>query len=198
AIPTEAAATLSLRTQQIIADETDVAAINDPLGGAYAIEALTSQIEAEVLKELVRLEAFPDGRAFEQMSADANLAGYRRQLQIDRGQRPMVGVNEHVLEVEAEEHIGLSATDVFEYDPAWREKQMARLETVKQRRDPATVQAASDRLVRAYSNRENIVEPLIGAVKAYLSIGEITSLLASVAGWDELERRHCFYINQFY
>lgn len=198
AIPTEAAATLSLRTQQIIADETDVTAVNDPLGGSYAIEALTQQIEDEVLKEVARLESYPDRQAFESMSADADLAGYRRQLQIDRGQRAMVGVNEHVLDEEAEEEIGLSANEIFEYDPAWRQKQMARLAKVKEERNPAAVEAARARLVQAYRDRENMVEPVVEAVKAYLSIGEITSLLASVAGWEELERRHCFYINQFY
>lgn len=198
AIPTEAAATLSLRTQQIIADETDVAAVNDPLGGAYAIEALTSQIEALAIEEIARLEALPDRRAFEQISADANMAGYRRQLQVDRGERRVVGVNEHMLPEEVEEQVGLSASDVFEYDPAWREKQVARLETTKRERDPVAAEAAKVRLAGAYRARENLVEPVIAAVKAYLSIGEITSLLASLQGWDELRNRHCFYTNEFY
>jgi len=198
AIPTEAAAILSLRTQQIILHETDAAAVVDPLGGSYCIEALTNQLEDEAGKLLEHLEAMGGEKAWAYIWEEAHQAGYRRQQAIDRGERAMVGVNCYVMEEEEEKALGLDVGQVFEYDPTWRDKQIARLEKVKRERDAQKVEAAKKRLVEAYEARENIIEPMMEAVQAYLSISEIVELLAAVYGMDELEKRHGFYLSFLY
>ncbi len=198
AIPTPAAATLSLRTQQIIADETDVASVADPLGGSYCIEALTDDIEREARALLQKLEAMTPVKAWQHMEGEADEAGYRRQRAIDAGERVVIGVNRHRIPEEEEEELGLQARQVFSYDPAWRDKQIARLEKAKRERDPRRVEAAKRILIEAYRARANIVSPMIEAVKSYLSIGEITQLLSGVDGAEELRRRHGFYMGQLY
>jgi len=110
----------------------------------------------------------------------------------------VVGVNCYVMEEEEEKALGLDIGQVFEYDPTWRDKQIARLEKVKRERDAQKVEAAKKRLVEAYEARENIVEPMMEAVQAYLSIGEIVELLTAVQGLDELEKRHGFYLSFLY
>jgi methylmalonyl-CoA mutase N-terminal domain/subunit len=198
AIPTPAAATLSLRTQQIIAHETDVASVADPLGGSYCIEALTDDIESEARTLLEELEAMAPGKAWEYMESEADEAGYRRQRAIDAGERVVIGVNRHRIREEEEEELGLEAKEVFNYDPAWRDKQIARLEKAKRERDPRRLEAAKRLLVEAYRSRTNIVPPMIEAVKSYLSIGEITELLSAAGGVQELRSRHGFYLGQLY
>lgn len=198
AIPTPAAATLSLRTQQIIAHETDVASVADPLGGSYCIEALTDDIEREARALLQKLEAMTPVKAWQHMEGAADEAGYRRQRAIDAGERVVIGVNRHRIPEEEEEELGLQARQVFSYDPAWRDKQIARLEKAKRERDPRRVEAAKRILIEAYRARANIVSPMIEAVKSYLSIGEITQLLSGVDGAEELRRRHGFYMGQLY
>ena len=198
AIPSEAAAVLSLRTQEIILGETDAAAVVDPLGGSYCLESLTNQIEREAGALVEKLEAMPEERAFQSISDEADQAGLRRQRAIDRGERVVVGVNQFVMDEEQEAALGFTPQQIFEYDPAWRAKQIARLDGAKRGRDPVRVEAASRQLAAAYRERANIIEPLIGAAKAYLSIGEMTELLAGVEGWPELRRRHGFYIDEFY
>lgn len=198
AIPTEAAAILSLRTQQIILHETDAAVVIDPLGGSYCIEALTNQLEDEAGKLLAHLEEMGGEKAWAYIWEEAHQAGYRRQQAVDTGERAMVGVNCYVMEEEEEKALGLDVGQAFEYDPTWRDKQIARLEKVKRERDAQKVEAAKKRLVEAYEARENIVEPMMEAVQAYLSIGEIVELLAAVHGLDELEKRHGFYLSFLY
>ena len=198
AIPTEAAATVSLRTQQIILHETDAAAVIDPLGGSYCVEALTDQIEDQVRSLLEELETMPGDQAWERMSNEAHDAGYQRQRAIDAEERIVVGVNRFRMEEEDEEALGLRPGGSFEYNPSWRDKQIARLEKVKRERDPGQVDAARARLVEAYSERTNIVPPMIEAVKAGLSIGEISELLAGVHGWEELRQRRGFAIGLLY
>jgi methylmalonyl-CoA mutase, N-terminal domain len=198
AIPTPAAAMLSLRTQQIIAHETDVASVTDPLGGSYCIEALTNEIETEARLLLEKLENMSATKAWEHMEGEADEAGYRRQRAIDAGERGVIGVNRYRIQEEEEEELGLEAKQVFNYDPAWREKQIARLEKAKRERDPRRVEAAGEMLVEAYRARANIVPPMVEAVKACMSIGEITALLAGAGGLENLRRRHGFYVQQLY
>jgi len=198
AIPAPAAAMLSLRTQQIVGLETDVAAVADPFGGSYCIEALTNEIEAEVCTILNKLENMSASKAWELMAGEADEAGYRRQREIDEGARTVVGVNRFRIDENEEEELGLEPREVFTYDPAWRDKQIARLERVKRERDTARVLDAGRQLAEAYRARENIVPPMLEAVKAHMSIGEITRLLADAGGWEQLRSRHGFYISNLY
>jgi methylmalonyl-CoA mutase, N-terminal domain len=177
ATPTEAAATLSLRTQQIIAWESGVTRVVDPLGGSFCIEALTREIEDRARAVLGELEALPDAAAFARMAEITRDEAYRRQLAIDRGDVTVVGVNAFRDEDDAEPDVAVQP-----YDPAWRDKQMARLEAARRDRDPDRAAAARARLAAAYRARDNVVPPMIEAVGAGLSIGEIARVRDEAVG----------------
>ena len=179
AIPTEASATLSIRTQQIIFYETGIANVLDPLGGSYCVETLTNQLEEQAREILDYLNRLSPERAFRYMEEEANEAGYQRQRAIDQGERVLVGVNKFVIEEEA---IPIHTVRLQGYDPRWRDRQIARLEKVKRERDPKKVEAAKKMLAQAYRSRVNIIEPIIEAVRAYLSIGEIAQVRKEVFG----------------
>jgi methylmalonyl-CoA mutase N-terminal domain/subunit len=168
--PTRAAATLSLRTQQIIDYESGVTRVVDPLGGSFCIEALTGQVERAARELLATLEALADRDAFARMDEITREEAYRRQRAIDRGEIRMVGVN---CFADPADEADAPRVEPLRYDPSWRDKQVRRLREARRRRDPARVETARGRLREAYRARENIVPPMIEAVRAYLSIGEI-------------------------
>ncbi|MBI4562500.1 MAG: methylmalonyl-CoA mutase [Candidatus Rokubacteria bacterium] len=178
AIPTELSATLSLRTQEIILHESGVAKVIDPLGGSYCVEALTNQLEAEALKLLETLEAMDPVAAFQWMDAETEEEAARRQRAFEADQRVVVGLNRFRVEDEA----WLPELPLFEYDPGWREKQIARLQRVRAERDPVLAGAARKRLAEAYRAKANIIPPMVEAVKAHLSIGEIARVREEVLG----------------
>lgn len=196
-IPSEFAQTLSVRTQQIIALESGLANVVDPLGGSWAIESLTDQLEAKAGEIFAGLAALPAKAAWEQISAASRDAAYERQLAIDRGDRPVVGVNCFEEEDEVELDFGPTKRAAPDYDPAWRDKQIARLARVKAERDPARFAAARDRLVAAYRDRENIIPPALEAAEACMSIGEMCAALTAVDGETELRRRGGFIIRLY-
>jgi methylmalonyl-CoA mutase N-terminal domain/subunit len=180
ATPTRAAATLSLRTQQIVAHESGVTRVLDPLGGSFCVEALTNQIEGAAREILAKLEGVPDGDAFDVMRQLTREEAYRRQRAIDAGEIKVVGVNcftDSPTDDEAAPRIEPSR-----YDPGWRDKQIRRLQAVRARRDPARAEAARRRLGEAYQARENVVPPMREAVTAYLSIGEIARVREAALG----------------
>ena len=180
ATPTRAAATLSLRTQQIIACESGVTRVVDPLGGSFCVEALTGQIEEAAAALLGKLEALPDRDAFDFMEELTRDEAYRRQQAIDRGQVKVVGVN--CFTDWPDDDADQPRIEPLRYDPGWRDKQIGRLEEARRRRDPARASLARARLEGAYRARENIVSPMIEAVKAYLSIGEIARAREAALG----------------
>ncbi|MFQ5830740.1 MAG: methylmalonyl-CoA mutase [Candidatus Methylomirabilia bacterium] len=186
AIPSEFSAVLSLRTQEIILHESGVAKVVDPLGGSYCIEALTDGLEDEAGKLLEKLEAMEPSRAFQWMEEQTEAEAAWRQRAIDAGQRVVVGVNRF-----ATDEQGVSALPLFEYDPAWRDKQIARLRKVRAERDPVAADRAETRLTQAYRERVNIISPMLEAVRAYLSIGEIARVRAEAMG--ELPFRGAMY-----
>lgn len=192
AIPTEASATLSVRTQQIILYETGVAKVLDPLGGSYCVEKLTHQLEVEAREILDHLNRLSPEKAFDYIDQEPDEAGYQRQRAIDQGERVLVGVNRFAME-EGEETL-MHPAKLQEYDPGWRERQIARLEKVKRERDPRRAEAARQRLAEAYRGRVNLIEPMMEAVKAYLSIGEIARIRKEIFGPPDLKRvggRYC-------
>jgi methylmalonyl-CoA mutase N-terminal domain/subunit len=180
AIPTRGAATLSLRTQQIVAYETGVTKVIDPLGGSFCIEALTAEIEGAADSLLQKLQSVPDTDAFALIVQLTRDEAYRRQQAIDRGEIKVVGVN--CFADEPAEEDGLPQVEVQRYDLGYRDKQIRRLEAVRERRDQAAVEKARERLGRAYRDRENIILPMLDAVKAYLSIGEIARVREAALG----------------
>jgi len=180
ATPTEASATLSLRTQQIIAHESGLANVIDPFAGSYCVEALTNQVEREAWGIYDRLLGMDDQEALNWMDSEIEEAAYTRQVAIDRGERVMVGVNRFVMD--EEEDARHFTPEPLQYNPSWREKQIRRLEEVRRKRDPEKVEETTKKLVAAYKEKVNIIPPMIEAVKAYLSIGEIALLREAAVG----------------
>ncbi len=186
ATPTKASATLSLRTQQIIACESGVAKVLDPLGGSYCIEAITNQLEEKAIEILEELAAMSPKKVFRHIIDQGRESGYLRQKAIDDDERPLVGVNRFTSE-ESNAKIDLGNVEILEYDLTWRDKQIERLNKVKKERDPVKVDRAKKLLEDAYREKVNIIRPMIEAVKAYLSIGEIVEIREKVYGQEDLE-----------
>ena len=195
AIPTPFAQTLAIRTQQIIAYESGVTRVVDPLGGSYCIEYLTNELERRAWALLEELEGMEPRQAWEVMSRESHESAYRRQVEIDSGRRVVVGVNRFTEGPEVD--LPQQVRESLKPNPEWRRKQMARLERVKRGRDEAQAQSALRRLVSAYRARENILPPTLEAVKAYCSIGEICQALAEAEGPDTLRRRGGFILRLY-
>src|SRR6266403_2487960 len=180
AIPSEEAMKVALRTQQIIAEETRVPNVADPLGGSYYVEALTTRIEAEVFRILRTVDelggtikAIEDGW-FQREIADTAYDVARRKAS---GEHVVIGVNKHV-EPAADQPIALHRVD-----PGVEARQIARLQAVRQGRDQATVAALLDRLEReAQDPAVNLMPVTIDLVRARASMGEIVARLRRVFG----------------
>jgi methylmalonyl-CoA mutase N-terminal domain/subunit len=179
ALPTEGSATVALRTQQILLHESGVANTVDPVGGAYAIEALTDEIESGVTSLLESIDAVGGTLAaietgFIQRRIDES--AYRTQQAIDAGTTVIVGVNRHV------EPSRSSQDAIFRIDPEMERRQIARLAHVRANRSAARWQQALTTVRDAAVSDANLVEPIIGAVEAHATLGEIAGVLRSVFG----------------
>jgi methylmalonyl-CoA mutase N-terminal domain/subunit len=178
ALPTEESARIALRTQQVIAAETGVVNTVDPFGGAYAVEALTSRIEAEATALLARIEAAGGTlAAIEQgfIQREIQESAYRAQQEIDRGDRVVVGVNRFATDEAAD-------IEVLRIDPEIEQRQVARVRALRRSRPAAEWAAALDGVVSAARSGDNLVPPIIGAVEALATVGEISDALRSVFG----------------
>lgn len=177
-IPTEESVTVALRTQQIIAYEAGVIQTVDPLGGSYYIEYLTDKIEREVFAYLEKIDRLGGAiRCIEQGYFQKELAesAYQFQKSVDAGERVIVGVNRFRNAVEAQ-------IPIFTVDDAVAARQIAKLNQVKTARDQARVAAALAALRAAAANNANLAVPMIAAVEAYATVGEISGILRSVYG----------------
>ena len=178
ALPTDASALLALRTQQIIASETGAADTVDPLGGAYYVEHLTTEIEQRATAYLARIEKIGGMlRAIEQgyVQREIGEAAYREQQDVEAGRRVIVGVNRY-------QAAGESPPSILRVDPAIVDRQRARLRQVRADRDGARVRTALSALERAAAGRDNLLPLLLDAVRAYATIGEICDVLRAVFG----------------
>jgi methylmalonyl-CoA mutase, N-terminal domain len=178
ALPSEESARLALRTQQIIAAETGVANTVDPVGGAYAIEARTAEIEREAraLIETIdqaggTLAAIESGRIQRQIQD----AAYAAQRAIETGEAVVVGVNRYATEDRA-------AIALMRIDPEGERRQAAAVAAVRQSRDAALWRAAIDAVARAAGDGTNLVPPIIAAVEARATLGEIADAMRRVFG----------------
>jgi methylmalonyl-CoA mutase N-terminal domain/subunit len=183
ALPTENAVRLALRTQQVIAHETGVVNTIDPLGGSYYLEDLTARLEAEAYDYFDRIErlggvvAAIKDNFFQREIADAS---FRYQAEVEARQRVVVGVNRYQLEREPE-------IEILRIDPALEEKQAARVQGLRARRDGAAVDAALAKL-KAGAERDttNLMPLLVDAARAYATLGEMCDALREVWGvWRE-------------
>jgi 2-hydroxyisobutanoyl-CoA mutase large subunit len=180
AIPTEDAMRMALRTQQIIADETNVANVIDPLGGSYYVEALTSEYEKRIVEILDYVDAhggtiklIEEGWFQKQISDFA----YETALRKQNGEKPVIGVNKFVMD--EEEH----AIETHPYDPTTAERQIARTRRVRAERDQAKVNALLDELVAvARDATRNIMPVTIDLVANGATMGDIIEKLKTVWG----------------
>jgi methylmalonyl-CoA mutase N-terminal domain/subunit len=179
ALPTEESARLALRTQQILAHEAGVTETPDPLAGSYYVETLTNELESAAQAYLDEIEAMGGTLAaieagFQQRQIQE--AAFRVQREIERGDRIVVGVNKYRDE-------GASTPPIQRIDPEGERGQIERLRRVRAERDPAAWQAALRRLEDAARGGDNLLPPLIEAVGAYATVGEISNQLR--AAWGE-------------
>jgi methylmalonyl-CoA mutase N-terminal domain/subunit len=178
ALPSESAVRVALRTQQIIAHESNVTQTVDPLAGSYFVESTTNRLEDQAYEYFDRIEklggVIPAMEAgfFQREIADA---AYRYQREIDTQQRIIVGVNQYV----SEEPLSIPLLDM---DARGYDRQVARLERVRGERDNAATQAALRRLEDAARDRVNLMPPILEAVHTYASLGEIMGVLRRVFG----------------
>ena len=179
ALPTEGSARLALRTQQIIAYETGVADTVDPLGGAWAVEAATDQVEAEARRLLERVEAAGGAlRAIErgEIQREIQDSAYRQQRQVEQGERVIVGVNRF------QEGGDDAAIEVLRIRPEMERAQIERVRALRARRPAAAAQAALDAVEARARSGENLLPVLVEAVTAWATLGEIAGRLRRVFG----------------
>jgi methylmalonyl-CoA mutase N-terminal domain/subunit len=181
ALPTAEAATLALRTQQIIAHESGVAGEVDPLGGSYFVEKLTRDLEEGTLAYFEQIdkmggmvEAIEHGFPQKEIAESA----YRFQQEFERKDKVIVGVNELV---QADD----PPIRILYIDDAASDRQLARLETLKRVRDAAAVRRSLDALIAAARGTDNLMPAILDAVRAYATLGEMCDVLRDV--WGEYE-----------
>jgi methylmalonyl-CoA mutase N-terminal domain/subunit len=179
ALPTEASARLALRTQQVIAQESGVADTVDPLGGSYAVEAATDQLEAEARRLLDGIEARGGAlKAIERGEVQQAIqeSAYRHQRQVESGERVIVGVN--ALQEEGEEPPG----GLLRIDPEAERAQVQRVRALRARRAQAPWEAALAAVADRARSGENLLPALVEATLASATVGEIAHALRSVFG----------------
>lgn len=179
-VPTEAAATLALRTQQVVAMESGLVDTLDPFAGSYAVEKLTDEIEQQIFTLLDEIEE--RGGALECIESgwyarELSDAAYRHLQEVESGERTVVGVNKYPAATEP--------LEVFAIDPAVERAQADSVRALRETRDNAAVTTALAELRAAASSGANVMPATIAAVKAYATIGEIVDELRAVHGrWE--------------
>jgi methylmalonyl-CoA mutase N-terminal domain/subunit len=184
-IPTEFAQQMALRTQQIIAHETGVTNVTDPLGGSHYVEWLTAELEREVMEEMQRIEAMGGAiAAVEQgyYQREIQEAAYRYQKDVDSGEQVVVGVNRYQQSVAG--GLGERSTEIFSVDQeAVRQEQTKRLEEGKASRETGAVESSlSDLRKAAEDPKQNLMPPILSAVRSYATLGEICDVFRQAWG----------------
>ena len=185
ALPSEDAVRVALRTQQIIAEESGAADIIDPLGGSFAVEALTNETEARAMDYIETIREMGEGSVRDGILAgiddgyflrEIQEASYEYQERVERGEEVVVGVNEYTLEED-------TSPDTLQVDEeATTERQLGRLEDVKAERDDDLVEAALEELRAAIDREVNTIPYIVDAVKAYATMGEIMQIFEEAHG----------------
>jgi len=184
ALPGEEAVRVALRTQQIIADESGAADIVDPMGGSFAIEALTDEVEQRTMEYIEEIKEMGDGSVRDGVLSgieggyfhrEIQDAAYEYQQRVDDGEEVVVGVNKYIIEED-------TSPDLLTVDEEVQQRQLARLSDVRDERDEGAVEAALEDLRDAIDNDENVMPPIIEAVKVYASMGEIMAVFEEYYG----------------
>jgi methylmalonyl-CoA mutase N-terminal domain/subunit len=175
ALPSEEAVRVALRTQQIIAEESGAADIVDPMGGSFAIEKLTNEMEAEIMAYVEEIKEIGDGSVRDGVldgiqqgyfHREIQDASYEYQKRVDADKEIVVGVNKYEIGED-------TSPDLLKVDEEVQTRQLDRLAEVKAERDDAAVQESLEAIDEAIENDENVMPPIIDAVKAYATMGEI-------------------------
>jgi methylmalonyl-CoA mutase, N-terminal domain len=178
ALPTEDAATLALRTQQIIAHESGVDRVVDPLGGSYYVEYLTDEMERRALDYIRRIDEMGGIiRAVEEGYPQREIgeSAYRFQREVEQQERTIVGVNAFQSDLD-------EPVEILTIDDAVAERQVARLQKVKAERNQGAVERALAKVEAAARGTDNLMPPVLEAVKAYATLGEVSDVFRKVWG----------------
>jgi methylmalonyl-CoA mutase N-terminal domain/subunit len=184
ALPSEEAVRVALRTQQIIAEESGAADIVDPLGGSFAVESLTEEVEEKTMAYIEEIREKGDGSMREGVLQGINDGYFQRELQdsafeyqerVDEGEEVVVGVNKYQIEEDTQ-------PELLQVEESVQERQRNRLESVKADRDDAAVDESLDALAEASRDGENTIPYVIDAVKAYATMGEIMGVFEEQYG----------------
>jgi methylmalonyl-CoA mutase N-terminal domain/subunit len=185
ALPTQEAATIALRTQQIIAHESGVVNTADPLAGSYFVEKLTNDLEAEALEYFRKIDALGGmvaavERGFPQREIQE--AAFQFQKAVERKEKIVVGVNEYAMEEKP--------FPILYIDERASEEQIGRVQTLRSRRDNERVRQGLAGLQQAARGRDNLMYPILDAARAYATLGEMCDALREV--WGEYEEPPVF------
>ena len=183
-LPTEESAQLSLRTQQILAHESGVADVVDPLGGSWYIESLTDRLEQAALDYIHRIDQMGGAvSAIEQgfQVREIGESAYRHQQEVDRGDRTIVGVNRYVTDPTP------LAGSLLRVDPAVAQQQTQRLNHLRQTRDNAAVQKSLSNLAEAARSTDNTIPATLECVENYCTLGEICQIFRAIFGEQQGE-----------
>jgi methylmalonyl-CoA mutase N-terminal domain/subunit len=184
ALPSEQAVRVALRTQQIIAEESGAADIVDPLGGSFAVESLTDEVEEKAMTYIEEIKEMGDGSVRDGVLAGIEQGYFHREIQdasyeyqerVEAGEETVVGVNKYEMDEDTQ-------PDILEVDEDVQQRQRKRLSEVKDERDDAAVEAALDDLQDAIDADENVMPSIIDAVKAYATMGEIMQVFEAEYG----------------
>ncbi|MDR2984488.1 MAG: methylmalonyl-CoA mutase family protein [Nocardiopsaceae bacterium] len=178
ALPTEKAARLALRTQQVLAYETDLTSTADPLAGSYAIESMTADIKEQARDLIAQVEGMGGAVAAIEhgfQKAEIERSAYQVARQIDTGERIVVGVNKFAA-------AGEETYEPLRVDPAIEAQQSERLAALRRTRDSAEVRRALDEVKRAAAGDDNVLYPLRSALAARSTVGEVCDALREVWG----------------
>ncbi|MFC7058237.1 acyl-CoA mutase large subunit family protein [Halovenus salina] len=184
ALPSEEAVRVALRTQQIIAEESGAADIVDPMGGSFAVESLTNEVEEEAMEYIEEIKEMGDGSMKEGVLRGIQDGYFQREIQesayeyqerVERGEETVVGVNKYEIEEDTE-------PELLQVDKETGRRQKDRLANVKDERDEEAVEDTLDALEEAVRNGDNVVPPIIDAVKAYATMGEIMGVFEDQFG----------------
>src|SRR4051794_6806872 len=186
ALPTEKAARLAVRTQQVLANETDVTATVDPFAGSYFMESMTDEVEGAARDLMARVEGLGGAvEAIEQgfQKREIEIAAYRVSQQIDEGSRVVVGVNKYTSPAE-------EAYQPLRVDPTIEAAQAARLDKLRAERDNDEVRRQLDLLQKAAAGDDNVLYPMRDALRAKATVGEVCAALREI--WGVYQPRDAF------
>ncbi len=178
ALPTEEAVTIALRTQQLIAHESGVDRVVDPLAGSYFVEYLTDEMEKRALEYIRRIDEMGGIiRAVEEHYPQKEIgeSAYRFQREVEQGDRLIVGVNAFKSE-------STTTIELLKIDEEVARQQVERVQKVRAERDEAAVQAALAKVEAAARGTDNLMPPVLEAVKAYATLGEVSDVFRKVWG----------------